>query len=44
MAQPGTVRPLDGIRVVHLASLGPGPYAAMLLADMGAEVVIADRT
>lgn len=34
---------MPGIRVVHLASLGPGPYAAMLLADMGAEVVIVDR-
>lgn len=35
--------PLTGTRIVHLASLGPGPYAAMLLADMGAEVVIVDR-
>jgi len=36
--------PLSGIRVVHLASLGPGPYAAMLLADLGSEVTIIDRT
>ncbi|TQC47839.1 CoA transferase [Rhodococcus sp. WS4] len=36
-------RPLDGVRVVHLASLGPGPYGAMLLADMGADVVVVDR-
>lgn len=36
--------PLAGIKVVHLASLGPGPYAAMLLADMGCEVTIIDRT
>lgn len=35
--------PLSGIKVVHLASLGPGPYAAMLLADMGCDVVIIDR-
>lgn len=35
--------PLTGVRVVHLASLGPGPYAAMLLADMGADVVVVDR-
>lgn len=35
--------PLSGTRIVHLASLGPGPYAAMLLADMGAEVVVIDR-
>ena len=36
--------PLAGVRVVHLASLGPGPYAAMLLADLGADVVVVDRT
>jgi alpha-methylacyl-CoA racemase len=35
---------LAGIKVVHLASLGPGPYAAMLLADLGCEVTIIDRT
>jgi alpha-methylacyl-CoA racemase len=35
--------PLHGIRVVHLASLGPGPHAAMMLADLGADVVIVDR-
>jgi len=35
--------PLQGVRVVHLASLGPGPYAAMLLADMGADVIVVDR-
>jgi alpha-methylacyl-CoA racemase len=31
--------PLSGIRIVELASIGPGPHAGMLLADMGAEVV-----
>lgn len=36
--------PLKGIKVVHLASLGPGPFAAMLLADLGCEVTIIDRT
>ncbi len=35
--------PLEGIRVVELAGIGPGPFAAMLLADMGAEVVRVDR-
>lgn len=35
--------PLSGVRVVHLASLGPGPYAAMLLADFGADVIVVDR-
>lgn len=31
--------PLQGIRVVEIAGLGPGPFAAMLLADMGADVL-----
>ena len=32
-------KPLEGIRVVELASIGPGPFAAMMLADHGADVV-----
>jgi len=36
--------PLAGIRIVELAGLGPAPFGAMLLADMGAEVVRIDRT
>ncbi len=35
--------PLVGLRVVEFAGIGPGPFAAMLLADMGAEVVCIDR-
>jgi alpha-methylacyl-CoA racemase len=35
--------PLHGIRVVELAGIGPGPFAAMMLADMGAEVLRIDR-
>ena len=35
--------PLAGIRVVELAGIGPGPFAAMMLADMGAEVLRIDR-
>lgn len=35
--------PLSGLRVVELASIGPGPHAAMLLADLGADVVRIDR-
>jgi alpha-methylacyl-CoA racemase len=31
--------PLQGIKVIEIAGIGPGPFAAMLLADMGAEVV-----
>jgi len=36
--------PLNGLRVIELASIGPGPMCAMLLADMGADVVRIDRT
>jgi len=35
--------PLQGIRVVELAGIGPGPHAAMLLADLGADVVRIER-
>lgn len=35
--------PLDGIRVVELAGLGPAPFGCMVLADLGAEVVRVDR-
>ena len=35
--------PLHGLRVIELASIGPGPFGAMLLADLGAEVIRVDR-
>jgi alpha-methylacyl-CoA racemase len=35
--------PLQGIRIVEFAGIGPGPFAAMLFSDMGAEVVRIDR-
>jgi len=35
--------PLAGIRILEFAGIGPGPFCAMLLADMGAEVVRIDR-
>lgn len=35
--------PLEGIRVVELAAIGPVPFAAMVLADLGAEVIRVDR-
>jgi alpha-methylacyl-CoA racemase len=38
-----TTGPLAGVRVVELAGIGPGPFAAMLLADLGADVVRVDR-
>jgi alpha-methylacyl-CoA racemase len=34
---------LDGIRVVEIAGIGPGPFCGMLLADMGAEVILVER-
>ncbi len=36
--------PLNGLRIIELASIGPGPMCAMLLADLGADVVRIDRT
>lgn len=36
--------PLEGIKVVELAGIGPGPFAATLLADLGATVLRIDRT
>jgi alpha-methylacyl-CoA racemase len=35
--------PLHGIRIIEVAGIGPGPFAAMMLADMGAEVIRVDR-
>ena len=36
--------PLTGYRIIEIAGMGPGPFCAMLLSDMGAEVVRVDRT
>jgi alpha-methylacyl-CoA racemase len=36
--------PLDGVKIIEIASLGPGPFAVMLLADMGADVIRLERT
>ncbi len=35
--------PLAGVRIIELAGIGPGPFAGMMLADMGAEVIRIDR-
>src|SRR5690606_24199813 len=35
--------PLAGIKIIELAGIGPGPFCAMMLADMGAEVIRVDR-
>ena len=34
---------LDGVRVIELAGIGPGPFCGMMLADQGAEVIQVDR-
>ncbi|MDX1499423.1 MAG: CaiB/BaiF CoA-transferase family protein, partial [Woeseiaceae bacterium] len=34
---------LEGIRIVEIEGLGPGPFAGMLLADLGAEVIVVHR-
>ena len=35
--------PLTGVKVVEFAGIGPGPFACMMLADMGAQVIRIDR-
>jgi alpha-methylacyl-CoA racemase len=35
--------PLNGVRILELAGIGPGPFCGMMLADMGAEVIRIDR-
>ena len=35
--------PLSGVKVLEIAGIGPGPFAAMMLADMGADVLRIDR-
>ncbi|MBY8857344.1 CoA transferase [Nocardia sp. CA2R105] len=41
--ESGCTGPLRGIRLVELGGIGPGPFCAMLLADLGADVVRVDR-
>lgn len=39
----GPAGPLAGVRIIELSGIGPGPFAGMLLADMGADVIRVDR-
>jgi alpha-methylacyl-CoA racemase len=43
MTGPTRQGPLTGVRVVEVGSIGPGPFCAMLLADLGAEIIRIDR-
>lgn len=36
--------PLSGYRIIEIAGIGPGPFAAMMLSDMGAEVIRVERS
>ncbi len=36
--------PLSGMKIIEVAGIGPGPFAAMMLADMGADVIRIDRS
>ena len=35
--------PLSGYRIIEVVGIGPGPFAGMMFADMGAEVIAVDR-
>ncbi len=41
--EPTCGGPLSGFKVLELRGIGPGPYAGMLLADLGADVIVVDR-
>ena len=42
-AKPRASGPLAGVRIVEFAGLGPGPFASMMLSDMGADLVTLTR-
>ena len=35
--------PLSGVKIIEMAGIGPGPFCAMLLSDMGADIIRIDR-
>ena len=42
-SHPSTQGPLAGLKIIEFAGIGPGPFTGMMLADMGAEVIVIDR-
>ncbi|MEO6320667.1 MAG: CaiB/BaiF CoA-transferase family protein [Polaromonas sp.] len=42
-SQARTAGPLHGLRVIEFAGIGPGPFTGMMLADMGADVIVIER-
>ncbi|MCC5988403.1 MAG: CoA transferase, partial [Pararhodobacter sp.] len=34
---------LEGVRIIEIEGIGPGPFAGMMLADLGAEVTVVQR-
>lgn len=43
MAADASAPPLAGLRIIEFAGIGPGPFAGMMLADMGAEIIRVER-
>lgn len=42
-SSPNAGGPLAGVRIIEIAGIGPGPFAAMVLSDLGADVIRVDR-
>lgn len=43
MPADASAPPLAGLRIIEFAGIGPGPFAGMMLADMGAEIIRVER-
>lgn len=43
MPSDASAPPLSGLRIIEFAGIGPGPFAGMMLADMGAEIIRIER-